>query len=227
MILLLLVGCNSADDLQALKDDMEEIRSDLQIKDDETKDMILLLQEELLQKDQVILNQKNSINSLNSEVSRLKDQLSDIKLILSAVESQQYFSDYVTNFNQQLIKNSQEYTSIHGMVLDLDEDEMTIDMDILEFVTYYDDERIKALNIDTKNEQIIAGAYIYNADDDNRQYQLSDDVEIYIHEDGNPGEMLSISLTDLKRRAEEKSSYSYTLHMMNNIVIRITEDFLN
>lgn len=196
--LFLLMGCGKQDDMNN----------------------VLQIREELEVKDSIIQKQQEKIDELSNRLEDLENSLMSIK-------SQSYYYDYLTEFISDVVRELDDYSTIKGMIIDYDPEKNLVELDVLEYVAYYDEDRIKELNIDTENELIISGSYIYNAADDNRIFKTNENLKFYFHSNDDPGIMVYGTLDDLSSTIQEKPELSYTLHLVNGVVVRITDNFYN
>lgn len=163
---------------------------------------------------------KKRIVTLESSTDK---QVRDMNYVLN----QDSYRAYMSELLNDIITELEDYSTIRGIITNFDEENGFIEIDVLEYVAYYNEKRIEELRIDTDNELIISGAYIYNDPNDDRKYQMNDRLKIYLHQEGDPGEMVRGSNEDLISKMSKNPNLSYTLHLVNDVVIRISEDFHN
>ena len=227
VIFLLLVGCNSENNNQVKIEDYDGFRSEIQTKYTKLEEVVNQIEGELKLKNDEIAQQKKEIDKLKKRIVTLESstekQIRDINYVLN----QDSYRAYISELMNDIITELEDYSTIRGIITNYDEENGLIEIDVLEYVAYYNEKRIEELRIDTDNELIISGAYIYNDPNDDRKYHLNDRLKIYLYQDGDPGEMIGSSYEDLISKMSKQPNLSYTLHLVNDVVIRISEDFHN
>ncbi len=217
VILLLLVGCDSQNNEEIENKRYEDLKSELETQQTEFENMINQINDKLETKNRKIDNLTRRIVTLESENKEYK---SNIEALIYQIDDMEYRLRLVTDIATEL----DDYTTIRGIITSYDEESSSIEIDVLEYIAYYDEERIKELDIDTENEAIISGAYIYNSPNDDRIYSLSEQLKIFLYETSDPGQFIKSTNEELISKI---SKSSYTLHLVDGLVIRITEDFHN
>jgi len=227
VIFLLLVGCNSENNNQVKIEDYDGFRSEIQTKYIELDELVNQIEGELKFKDGEIALQKKEIDNLKKRIVTLESSIDMQHRDMNYVLNQDSYRAYTSELLNDIITELEDYSTIRGIITNYDEKNDFLEIDVLEYIAYYDEKRIEELGIDTDNELIISGAYIYNDPNDDRKYQLNDRLKIYLYQDGDPGEMVGSSNEDLISKMSETPNLSYTFHLVNDVVIRISEDFHN
>jgi len=154
--------------------------------------------------------------SLEKEVDQLTQDLS----IMAMAEDQEVYDDSLI---KAILFGKDDYTLLNGPLKDFSWDDQVLTVDVLEYVAYYDEERIKELGIDTEASDIISGVYIYNAPDDDRTFPLSDKLMIYVSPDKEPGQRLEIGVNDFMDYMKDHPNLSFRVYIVNGQVVFISE----
>lgn len=125
-----------------------------------------------------------------------------------------------------LVEANKSYEVIRGLVKSVDIEAFTLALDVIEFVPYYDDERVAELNIDTENEPIIAGAYLYNSPEAAITFNLSDSIEFYVSKSLDEPLPEYYSASEFTEYLQTHNSLC-NLELIDGKVVRVTEFILD
>lgn len=227
LTIILLSGCTPNQENRIEVTDMDDYKleitkkyQDLNNKVDQMNIIIDNYNIELAKKDK-------AIDGLSKRVLELETYVEQSDVENYAMQYQNKYMTYHLDFLEDLIKEFDDYSTVSGIIKNYDEKNRSIEIDVLEYIAYYDEERIEALDIDAENEPIIAGAYIYNAPDDDRTYSMSENCKIFFHQETDPGDLVDKSSEELKARLSKSSGITFTIYLINDTVVRIVEEFHN
>lgn len=223
LALLLLVGCSS--DTDALTKDNANIKNEL----DNLKESVeeLKLSKNQMIEDNTIM--KSDLDSLNKSLIKKDQQIEDLKLELRMIRNDmigslnnESYETFKINYLSDALNASDDYIVKEVLITNFDEASLTLETVYIEFVAYYDDERIDELKID-RDDPIIAGSYIYKDENITASYSLDQDVKLIIFDWDDTGEFIEKDLKTLG----DYTDRMFRLSIIDGKVFRVTDIFLN
>ena len=216
-LLLLLIGCEDSENIELLRTEIEDAKDQIDIilqSNSEMNQQINQLNSMIADKNGEILDLKNNIEKLNQ--SEHNHYLSNIG---------EEYKEYMILFTYDALRELESYSISNGLISNYSKNLETIEIDLVEFVAYYDYERIEELNIDTSKNPI-TGSYIFNDPEEKETYELSKNFKFYVYDWNGTGELIEKSLEEyLEENSDSETIFKFDI--INNKVIRITEYYLN
>lgn len=227
LIIILLSGCTPNQDTQVELTNTDDDKLEMNEKYQALNDVIDQMKTVISNYDTELARKDKAIDDLTKRVVELETYVEQSDIEKYAMQYQNNYMAYQLDFLNDLIKEFDDYSTVSGIIKNYDEINGIIELDVLEYIPYYNEERIEELDIDIENEPIIAGAYIYNSPDDDRIYSISENCKIFFHQENDLGELIYKSVEELKGRLSETRGITFTFYLINGTVVRIVETFHN
>lgn len=205
-----LIGCQNDDKNQSQIQSLKEEAMALNIKYEALEEDFKVLQADLIDRNTSLVEMKDQVDILQKTINHY--------LSFSSVDYKVYLESYAVDG----IKALENYEEVQGYIVGLEDNQLTLDL--IEHVSYGDQARIDALNVDT-SKPIISGGYLHDLGI-RKSYEMTDNFKLFLYDWEDDLQLIEIS-KDLYKKDYMDSRRLFKVDIIQGKIFRITEIFLN